>query len=304
LWFKRVARSDRSAIQFSADGRLIGVSSAGRVALLESVTGRQMTVLERKFGEGDVRAFAFSADGRQVAIASAGPEAIVRVWSVETATELGSFTGHNGDVNAVAFAPDGRSIATGGSDQVVYLWKCPHTPASAKAMTVADAWESLDALEGVDAYRAMGALLEDPKRAIETIGVGFRGVAAEQTKIKRWVAELAHDEFRVRETARRALVKAGLRAAPALTDPERKKMDAEGEQRVRLILEAFESQGLRIPESGLYGEPLRQVRAVRILETLGGKDARGVLEEAAKGPTEARLTNEAKAVLEVFSPSK
>ena len=81
-------------------------------------------------------------------------------------------------------------------------------------------------------------------------------------------------------------------------------MGAEGEQRVCLILEALESQGLRIPESGLFGETLRSVRGVRVLETIGGKAAREVLEEAAKGPADSRLTKEAKAVLETFPSEK
>src|SRR5262245_58804043 len=50
-WFKRVARTDRAAIQFSADGRVVATSSAGRVTVLECVTGRPLTILERKFGE-------------------------------------------------------------------------------------------------------------------------------------------------------------------------------------------------------------------------------------------------------------
>jgi WD domain, G-beta repeat len=300
LWLKRVARSEHSALQFTSDGRLLAVASAGRVIVLESSTGRALTTLERKFGEGDVRALAFAPDGRTLAIGSAGPDPIIRIWSVTSGTELASFTGHRGDLNAVAFSPDSRTVASGGSDQVVFLWKCPPVPGEDKRINVADAWDTLDALEAAEAYRAMGALLDDPKRAVEVIGVGFRGMAGEQAKIKRWIAELDHDEFRVREIARRSLLKAGLRAAAALNDPSRIKLEAEGEQRVRVILEAMEAQGMRIPESGLYGEQLRSVRGVRILETIGGKDAQAVLAEAARGPKDVHLTKEAKSALDML----
>ena len=300
LWLKRVARSDRAAIHFSSDGRVVAASSAGRVTVLESVTGRQLAALERKFGEGDVRAVALSPDGRLVAAANAGPESVVRVWAVQGGTELATFAGHRGNLNALAFAPDGRTLASGGADQVVYLWKVAPAPMVGPEMPVADAWESLDSLEPIGAYRAMGALLANPVKGIEVIRTGLGGMAGEQAKIRRWIRELDHDEFRTREAARRSLVKAGLRAAPALTDPTRKRLEAEGEARVKLILDTFEQQGLRIPESGLYGETLRSVRAVRVLETIGGKDARSVLETAAKGPAESRLTKEAKAALEVF----
>ncbi|HKB06013.1 MAG TPA: PQQ-binding-like beta-propeller repeat protein [Gemmataceae bacterium] len=296
-WSKRVARSDRAAAQFSPDGRLLAVSTAGRVMILDAVTGRPMQSVERRFGEGDVRCLVFSPDGKQVAIGTNGPDAIVRVADVVTAHEQATFVGHAGDVNAVAFAPGGRTLASGGTDQAVILWKVPVPPPGPALLTTGEAWETLDSLDADVAYRSTGTLLAHPGRAVTVIRDGYRGTADEQVKIRRWIAELDHDEFRVREAARRSLLKAGLRSAAALNDTGRKKMGVEGETRVRLILEALESQGVRIPESGLFGEPLRGVRGVRVLESIGGNEARSVLEEVAKGTPEARLTREAKAAL-------
>lgn len=300
MWTKRVARADRVAAGFSPDGRLLAVSSAGRVVLLDSVTGRQMAGLERRFGEGDVRCLAFSPDSRHLAVGSNGPEAVVRVWAVATAADQGTFTGHRGDVNALAFSPDGKTLASGGEDQAVLLWTVPPAPADPKPVSMADAWKSLDALDGAEAYRVVGSLLADPKGAVAGIGAGARGLDKEQAQLRRWLAELDHDEFRVREAARRELLKAGLRGAAVLNDPGRKRLGAEGEQRVRQILEAFDSQGLRVPEGGLFGEPLRAVRAVRVLESIGGKEARAVLEEMARGPAESLVVREAKAALEAW----
>jgi WD domain, G-beta repeat len=300
LWTKRVARADRVAAGFSPDGRLFAVSSAGRVVILESVTGRQMHALERRFGEGDVRTLVFSADSRQIAIGSYGPEPVVRVWDVATGVERGSFTGHVGEVNAVAFSPDGRTLASAGSDTSVLLWKVPVPGAASKDILTEEAWETLDALDAEGAYRAVGCLLSHPGRGVTVIRDGIRGVAGEQERVRKWISQLDHDEFRVREAARRGILKTGLRGAAALNDPDRKKLGPEGEQRVRLILEALEAQGLRIPESGLFGEPLRAVRGIRVLETIGGKDARAALEEIAKGPAESRATKEAKLALETL----
>lgn len=303
-WSKRVARSDRVAAQFSPDGRLFALSSAGRVMVLDAVTGRPMQNLERRFGEGDVRCLAFSPDGRQIAIGSKGPEPVVRVSDVITAAEQSTFSGHSGDVNSVGFSHDGRTLASGGTDGTVLLWKVPVPNPGPRLATTAEAWETLDSLDADVAYRNVGTMLAHPGQAVEVIRAGFHGMADEQAKIRRWISELDHDEFRVREAARRSLAKTGLRGAAALNDPGRKKLGAEGEQRVRLILESLDSQGIRVPESGLFGEPLRSVRAIRVLETVGGKEARGVLEEMTKGPTELRLTIEAKAALETFPADK
>jgi WD40 repeat protein len=296
-WGRRVGRSERMAIAFSPDGRVIAMSSAGRVMILDAANGRSMQFLERRFGEGDVRSLAFSLDGRHLAVGRGGPEPLVRVSDVEKGAEKAAFQGHLGDVNAVAFSPDGRTLASAGTDTSVLLWKAPVPGEGPELMTAVDAWDTLDSLDADVAYRSMGHLLAHKGRAIEVIRDGFRGMEDEQKRIRKWIAELDHDNFRIRESARRSLVKCGLRAAGALTDPVRKKLGAEGEQRIKLILEAFEAQGLRAPESGLFGEPLRSLRAVRVLETIGGNAARAVLEEAAKGPADARLTIEAKAAL-------
>jgi hypothetical protein len=303
-WVKRVARSDRAAVQFSPDGRLLAVSTAGRVTLLEAVTGRPFATLERKFGEGDVRAIAFSPDSRVIAAGSAGPEPVVRTWSVEARQELASYFGHRGDVSTLSFAPDGKTVASGGSDPTVFLWTVSSAPASAKLMAVPDAWEALDSLDGRAAYRATGSLTGDPVAAVAAIRAGFSGQAEAKARVKRWVTELDHDEFRVREAARRNLIKAGLRATEAINDPARKKLGPEGEERIRQVLDELDQQGLRVPESGLYGEPLRLVRAVRVLEMIGTKGARTVLEEMARGPADDRVTKEAKAALEVFTETR
>jgi hypothetical protein len=300
-WTKRVARSDRVAAAFSPDGRLFAVSSAGRVMILEAVAGRPMTTIERRFGEGDVRCLTFSPDSRLLGIGTNGPEPIVRISDAITANEYVTGTSHLGDINAVAFTPDGKMLASAGSDTSVMLWKVRVPGAvAAKVTTADDAWDKLDALEADIAFASMGHLLSHPGRAVEVLGNGFKNVDKEQAQIRRWIRELDHDEFRVRETARRNLVKVGLRGAPALTDPKRTPLGAEGEQRVRLILEALESQGQRVPESGMFGDLLRMVRGVRVLELIGGDAAKAVLEDAAKGPAESRLTREAKAALETW----
>ena len=159
-----------------------------------------------------------SPDGSLVA--AAGGEGGVRLYDAKTGALL-RVIGGGGD-RCVVFSPDGKTIASGGTDTSVILWKAPAAAPAPKAMTAAEAWESLDSLEAGVSYRCMDQLIADRAKTVPFLDERFKNQPAEQAQIQRWIKELDHDEFRVRETARRGLIKAGLRAAPALTDPQRK----------------------------------------------------------------------------------
>ncbi len=147
-------------------------------------------------------------------------------------------------------------------------------------------------------------LLNGGSESVELLLTGVLNAAAEEERLLRFIAQLDHDEFRIREAARKGLLHAGLRAMPLLKDPQRKRMGAEGEQRVASILESFEMAGLRGSENGMYGESLRHIRAVRLLELLNTKPARAALEEIAKSKANTRGPQEAAAALVTLPASK
>lgn len=71
--------------------------------------------------EGEVTAIAFSADGKK--LVTGGADRTVRVWDVEQAKELKSFSGHKNPVAEVMFSPDGKRIASqDAQDRSWNLW--------------------------------------------------------------------------------------------------------------------------------------------------------------------------------------
>jgi WD40 repeat protein len=296
-WKKRVQRAAKGAVAFSPDGLLVASSSVGRTQIFEAVTGRSMRGLDRQFGDGDVHALAFSPDGRLLAVGHGGPQGLVRLWEVLTGKEVTTFRCQGGAVTALAFSPNGRKIVSGNSDATIVVWDVTLPSFAAIAMNLTSAWESLDSQDATLAYQAMGVLIRSGKEAVPLLRKGMKQALADQTQYEGWIRLLDDDDFKKRKTARSGLEQAGRRAIPALRDALEKKLKPEQDRLVHLILDQLEQQGTQVPSEGLFGEPLRTVRAIHVLEHLGGKEAMELLQSLAGEGEESRVKKEANAAL-------
>jgi RNA polymerase sigma factor (sigma-70 family) len=135
-----------------------------------------------------------------------------------------------------------------------------------------------------------------------TSGLAYRGRRSDEKRLepirpadaeelRRLLAELDADSFAVREKARTGLEALGDRATGALRQALGKKPSAEARKRIQALL-----RGADGPVADR--ETLRSLRAVGVLEDIGSREARAVLETLAGGAGGARLTREATAALD------
>jgi len=69
---------------------------------------------------GSVYSVSFSPDGKRLVTGSR--DKTVKIWDVETETELFCLQGHENEVSSVSFSPDGKRIASGAFDGAILIW--------------------------------------------------------------------------------------------------------------------------------------------------------------------------------------
>ncbi len=67
-----------------------------------------------------VNSVSFSPDGKTLASGSA--DKTIKLWNLETGTEIRALKGHDNYVVSVSFSPDGKTLASGSTDKTIKLW--------------------------------------------------------------------------------------------------------------------------------------------------------------------------------------
>jgi RNA polymerase sigma factor (sigma-70 family) len=291
-------------LAFSPDGRLLASNNSdwkrkgkkgdpagatgSALHLWETATAAEVLALPL---ESQYRT-AFSPDGRLLALIAPSQE--ILIWDLAHNSELRRFTGFGAEVTYLAFSPDGRRLLSGLSDSTLLVWDvgpCEARPGKPGTDSVAKAWADLAGSDAPRAFRARWTLAVAPEETLPLLKERLRPAKpADAERLRRLLADLASEQFTVREKAQANLEELGELAEPALRQTLADKPTLEVRRRVQAVL-----QRLRGPVT--RPEMLRSLRAVAVLEAIATPAARKLLEELASGAPEARLTREAKASL-------
>jgi hypothetical protein len=252
---------------------------------------------------GGIQGAAFSPDGRMLATCTgAGQQGHLQLFDTRTGREL-LHARLKFCPQAVAFSGDGSLVATAGAvgPLEVRVWQLPSagdlsTPIALEPAQLAALWRSLasDKLgEGLRAERVLAGA--SAKLVLPLFKEHLKPVTTstnEARQIAKWVADLSSDQFRLREKATEALVRAGPAAATALRLALEERRSLEFRRRAQQILARLG------PSPALTPDQRRQQRAIAVIEVQGTADARQLLNQLASGVPEAWLTQEARTAKE------
>jgi sugar lactone lactonase YvrE len=279
-----------SSLAFSPDGSTLAAASYGGnspTVLWDIASGKE---IRRLRGPISAMTVAFSPDGKLLATAHRE----IRVWEVATGQAVLTIPEPREYLYAIysaSFSPDGKLLASGGQDNGVILWDVfglgpTGFPPAPSAQDLQDLWRALGDRDAARAHRAIGTLVAHPDRAVPLLREHLRPAsAASAARIRRLIADLDADDFLTREKATEELANLGELPVEALKKALEGKPSLEFRRRAKALL----AKG--VPAN------LRRTRSIRVLEYVGDREARRVLEGLTRGAAEASLTREARAAL-------
>ncbi len=249
--------------------------------------------LEKTRGAARFSCAACSPDNRLLAVAEKESGAI-RLIEIDSGNVRVEFKGHHDGVHDLVFSPDSKTLASGGEDNVAYLWKVIGLGAelNVKMATEADLakwWAELAETRRADA--AIASFILFPDRSVQALSARVNPVEPlDEKHLAQLFADLDADAFATRQSASKEMASLGDRIEGALRARLKKGVSAEASMRIQVLLDKLDA-GILPPST------LRNLRAIEVLERIGTPGAQLCLEKLAAGAPEAWETRAAKSAV-------
>jgi WD40 repeat protein len=295
VWDLDVGRTQIRPFAFSPDGKTLAACQGKKILLWESASGAERGHFEVDT-TGYLSAVAFSPDGRFLAAADRHGETSIRVWHLASAKQVGRLDALREGATVLRFSSDSKCLASSGYENTVLVWDAEKlaqrapAPGNLTERELRSLWGDLTGPDGAGALRAIHRLAETAGQGVNYVRGRLSDTLPADPRLAKLIAELGSETFRVREQATRELEKIGPEVTAELRDVLRSKLPLEVKRRVEKVLEKIDDakeRTLPSPES-------ITLRCIEALELSGTPMARQVLEELAKGPTDALATQEAR----------
>jgi RNA polymerase sigma factor (sigma-70 family) len=323
-WYNRLV----STVAFSPDGTILAAACGDNQIRLWDVARSQR--LRTLSGHGaDVKGVAFFPDGKT--LASTSPDKTLKFWDVNTGREKASIEAHSGGAEGLAISQDGRTVATSGYGGLVKLWDAAtfkerttlqgHTngvPAVAfsrdgeRLASVSGTWGDLTVIGEVIVWdlatsKQLLTLPTGHTKAAWSVcfspdGKMLATVSRDET-VKLWEVATWGERLTLSLNPRAAAENTLLSSKQfaALWDDLASQDAAKAYRAMQTLVQAGPQAvalaHLRYEQERPH-EGLQALRGVEVLEQIGSREARQVLERLAKGLPQSRLAQEAKASLE------
>lgn len=251
---------------------------------------------EKPEDDGEWSCFACSPDNRLLAVADVKTNSI-RLLEIDSGLVRAEFKGHLNGVYDLAFSPDGRFLASGGNDNVIYLWDVVGTTALPPGKIVKDTdlehnWSDLALGDSQRVGVAIASLIAAGDQSVKVLERRLKPVAPVDVKrVAILLEQLDSESFEERDSATKELALLNYHVEDLLRAELKKDRSLEAALRIKTLLEKIND--LRLSP----GAPLQTIRAIEVLERIGTPDAKALCKKMATGAPDAWETKAAKAAV-------
>jgi hypothetical protein len=198
----------------------------------------------------------------------------------------------------LAFAADGRTLVSGSFDGTALVWdltgrdlaanrRDPPTPAELEAL-----WMTMGNPRDEGGYNAVLLLAQAPQQSVPFLRTRLGdGGPPDAKALAKWLQDLEHKEFEVREAASRALARQGKAVEKELRAAREETKSFEAQRRLDELLGKLDGQ--RPLDERLRGE-----RLVAVLELSATPEARELLSRLAERAASEELRRQARTALD------